>query len=528
MTIQTRIMGLLARLPERVASVDVRRDLATPLRDGGALRADLWLPRPLRASASVVLIRTPYGREGMDLVARLVAERGHPVVVQSCRGTFGSAGVFDPFRTESADAEDTLAWLAAQPWGDRPVSLLGASYFGHTAYTAVAADASRISSVSVAVTATDMRASAVYPDGVFAPETALVWIAGLTTQELPRRAQRRAMRALTRRMPAALAAPEKDADRVLLGETYPPYQDWVSHDRADDPWWEPTRRSQIREIMPPSVLVAGWYDPFVVGQLADHEAMVEAGRLTRLIVGPWTHGSPPIASHLVRESLRLQDEAPRGGAVVWDGGLRRWVELGAWPPAAVTRRLVLDGGAALRLDPRSSLDLSWIVDPGDPPPPAGGRGLNPRFAGRRRQTARERRADVPVFSTHALRSPLTIAGRASVELVTPASDRQQDWFVRLCDVDAVGVSRNIADGFVRTPPGAESVRAELSPAAFTFRAGHRIRLQISGTGHPFHPSLGETGRRRVLSRAGAWSVLELPTIEGGWRALPATPARRVP
>jgi putative CocE/NonD family hydrolase len=74
-----------------------------------------------------------------------------------------------------------------------------------------------------------------------------------------------------------------------------------------------------------------------------------------------------------------------------------------------------------------------------------------------------------------------------------------DFFVRLCDVDASGRSRNICDGLVRLRPGAwrraedgvATVEVELWPAAHVFRRGHRIRVQVSSGAHPrFSRNLG--------------------------------------
>jgi predicted acyl esterase len=62
-----------------------------------------------------------------------------------------------------------------------------------------------------------------------------------------------------------------------------------------------------------------------------------------------------------------------------------------------------------------------------------------------------------------------------------------DLFVRLCDVDAQGRSRNICDGIVRLAdqdPLSGVVRVSLSGAAHRFGRGHRIRLQVAGGAHP--------------------------------------------
>jgi uncharacterized protein len=64
-----------------------------------------------------------------------------------------------------------------------------------------------------------------------------------------------------------------------------------------------------------------------------------------------------------------------------------------------------------------------------------------------------------------------------------------DLFVRICDVDARGRSRNITDTLVRldatVPPGeVQQITARLSPCAHQLLTGHRLRLQLSGGAHP--------------------------------------------
>lgn len=523
--IKTGLAAAIAGLPKRTDRATVQRSMKVSMRDGAELVTDLWLPGALHPSTSLTLVRTPYGRAGMDLIARLLAERGHPVVVQSCRGTFGSSGEFEPFLRERTDGEDTLTWIAQQPWGQRPVSLLGASYFGHTAYSTVKAAPNGISSIAVAVTATDMHANAIYPNNALALESAAFWISGLETQELSWRNRRRLTRKLKRRMPLALTAAEGTTDFALLEAPYSPYRQWVEHADPGDSWWSPFKLSSIRANMPPAVFVAGWYDPFVSAQLEDYEATTNERHRSRLVVGPWTHASVAVAAHLVRESLLLQDGRNPSTATVWDAGMKRWVEMPTWPPVTQAETLTLTANDLLASDPSDETHLSWSVDPTDPPPPAGGRGLNPEFAGRRRQTTRERHRGIRILTSNALPDAVTIAGRCTVLMNTEPTDHAQDWFVRLCDVDKHNVSRNIADGFARSAAGVSTVTLRLSPAAFTFGAGHRVRVQIAGTGYPFHSGASLPEARSLVSAPAAWSTIELPVVAGGW--LPtATISRR--
>ena len=68
-----------------------------PMRDGVELLTDIYTP--VAKSLGTLLIRTPYGRTGLIalLTARYYATHGYHVVNQSCRGTFGSGGDFEPF-----------------------------------------------------------------------------------------------------------------------------------------------------------------------------------------------------------------------------------------------------------------------------------------------------------------------------------------------------------------------------------------------------------------------------------------------
>ena len=63
-----------------------------------------------------IVIRGPYGRSGAVAgQARALARVGFPVLFQSCRGTWGSGGVFTPQIDEQRDGVATHRWVRGQP-----------------------------------------------------------------------------------------------------------------------------------------------------------------------------------------------------------------------------------------------------------------------------------------------------------------------------------------------------------------------------------------------------------------------------
>src|SRR5436189_5907579 len=100
-------------------------DVRIPMRDGVALAANVW--RLADGAGPTLLVRLPYGKDVMGLGHELmpnvlaVLEAGYAVVVQDCRGTNRSEGDFVPHMADRTDGEDTLAWIAEQPWSDGTV-----------------------------------------------------------------------------------------------------------------------------------------------------------------------------------------------------------------------------------------------------------------------------------------------------------------------------------------------------------------------------------------------------------------------
>ena len=505
MTLTSRVAGALAKLPAaQTRQVAVERDLPATMADGTLLLADRWYPEdPTAGGPATVLLRSPYGRRQLGVVGRLFAERGYQVVIQSCRGTFGSGGRWVPMRNEQADGRSTLEWIAAQPWFDGRLVTFGPSYLGLTQW-AVAEDAPEyLRAMALTVTASNFRPAAVYPGGSFALETSLAWLQQLAHQELGLVSVVRSNLSGPRQVREASGVlPLKDGDVPLVGRPVDFYQDWLAHDTPGDSWWDPIDFGRRLAGVPPATLVGGWYDLFLPDQIADFQALRAAGRSVRLTIGPWTHASAGGLGMALRDGLAFFDEqldgararSRRAAVRLFVMGSDRWEDHAEWPPPADRQNWYLGAAGLLGAEapPDDTPPDRYRYDPADPTPGCGGPSLLAKSAGRKDQRPREGRDDVVVFTSAALSRPLTVVGPLSVTLHVRSSLDEVDFFVRLCDVSPKGRSVNLSDGIVRltasdlarADDGTFVVTIGLWPTANTFRAGHRIRLQVSSGAHP--------------------------------------------
>jgi putative CocE/NonD family hydrolase len=106
-------------------------------------------------------------------------------------------------------------------------------------------------------------------------------------------------------------------------------------------------------------------------------------------------------------------------------------------------------------------------------------------AGRQDNQKLERRDDVVTFTSAPLGTALDVLGAPHLMLhLKTASTARPDLFVRLCEVDARGRSWNVTESFTHLTTPSERLSLRLGSCAHRFRAGHRIRLQISGGAYP--------------------------------------------
>lgn len=294
----------------------------------------------------------------------------------------------------------------------------------------------------------------------------------------------------------------------------------------------------------PVLLIGGWYDVFLGSTLDVHRRLsarsAAAGvAAPRLLVGPWSHDDMsgrlggvdfgPAASdrdlggigdlteaHIrwFDATLRGHGETPFAPVRVFVMGEDRWLDLDALPAEGSAERAWALGadGALIAADEGSADDaadgragtVELRSDPADPVPTLGGATLLfPPFApGPVDQRPIETRDDVRSWRGEPLAADVTALGPVRAELHISSTAADADLVVRLCDEDPEGRTRLIADGIQRAsarhvdPRTGAGPREPLEPGsvvrldvdlwstAHTFRAGHRIRVDIAPSSSP--------------------------------------------
>lgn len=502
-------------LPGPVCRVALDRRIPVPAADGVALLTDHYIPLA-DGPCPTLLVRTPYGR-GFPwnyVYGAQFAAHGLHVLIQSCRGTGGSGGTFDPWRNEHADGLDTVAWLRQQDWFSGALGGVGTSYLGYTQWALAAGSPPELRAI-VADGSVSPHAS-FYPGGAFALENALIGTVGMLFSERGPASAARAMWRLRRHeRQVAATLPLIDAYPAALGGRSPLFEHLLTCPDPASPYWSGLDLGTATAPQTVAVsLVSGWDDIQLDQTLEHYRRLRRAGRDVRLIVGPWNHtsifskGWPvvfPRALGTLHGSLAGEPGSPAGPPVrVHVGGGGQWRDLPDWPPPqARAQPWYLDADGTLRDQPPVRAGSSSLrYDPADPTPSAGGPVLSPH-AGAVDNSRLEARADVLTFTSAPLAHALEVLGPVSVRLRIRSSNAYHDVFARLCDVNPRGRARNICDGLVRRQPdqatGEAQITVAMSSTAYRFAAGHQIRLQVSGGAHPRYAR--NTGTAEPLATA---------------------------
>lgn len=541
----------------------IEKGVEAKMRDGTILRADLY--RPATDGRYPVLVqRTPYNKDLLALSTLTLdpiraACGGYAVVIQDVRGRWSSEGdTFYPRRDEFDDGHDTVEWAAGLPCSDGNVGVYGISYMGGATWQAAVTAPPSLRAIVPIEAPNDPIANHLWRGGAFQLGVAASWSlasigpaalirAKLGTPDLVPELLRLvddvdSYNERVRHLPLRTFPAARPDDVSLM----PFFFDWLDHPVPDEYGEAISTANRHGEVRVPALIVAGWHD-LILGPDLEHFAAMrssaateEARDRTKLVIGPWSHGTfldvvgevgygfranglfLDLREDLTSLHLRWFDRWLKGirngideepPVKLFVQGVNRWRDEEAWPLArAVATPWYLSGdGIGPKAPGAGEEPDSYVYDPEDPCPTRGGAILMPRTypPGPVDQAPILRRPDVLSYTSDPLAEDLEVTGPVTAVLYAATDARDTDWVVKLCQVLPDGRTLNVCDGILRAryrrgfdaaapvEPGAvERYEIDLWSTSIVFRAGQRIRVIVTSSDFPRYdrnPNTGELG-----------------------------------
>jgi putative CocE/NonD family hydrolase len=445
---------------------------------------------------------------------------------------------------EGTDTYDTIEWLLKNvPNHNGRVGMLGVSYDGWTTIMAAVEPHPALKAISPQASPADMwLGDDFHHNGAFrlsyAFEYATMMESGKDVKDF------QFDRYDTFDWYLSLG-PLSAVNRRYLRESIPTWNDYVRHPDYDEFWKRQTMIPYLTSVTVPTLNVAGWWDQEdFYGPVTIYSALEKFDRnnLNFLVVGPWNHGGwtrdgtslGPIGfggdtAAYFRDQVQapffayfLKDKGTRNfpEALTFESGANQWRKWSQWPPAKETKTVGLYFGAnealAIGTPPAAGATGSdpFVSDPAHPVPYRQ-RPIQPTyFPGGSKwstwlvedQRFVDDRADVLSWETAPLTADMTIAGEVVAKLFASTTGTDADWIVKLIDVypehnpdnwNLAGyqlmVSNEVFRGRYRKgieaptpiPAGAvEPYTFSLHTQNYTFKAGHRVMVQVQSTWFP--------------------------------------------
>jgi predicted acyl esterase len=501
-----------------------RESLYVPVRDGTRLAVNIYRPRDkahrVETPLPIVFAFTPYraryvDKDGkvVDLVdspvfgLRALVKAGYVVATADVRGKGASFGARRGFldQTEAHDGYDLIQWLARKPWSSGKVGLVGCSYLGGSAMLVAGTLPPALRAVFAAATDLD-KYSFVRNGGITGqfntrpdepPEVDLA--------SVPVDADRHGAM-----LKAAVAEHAGNTPMAALWYGMP-YRDDVSPLTKSRFWEEVGPYTHLAALRSPQLawlLWSNWED-----EPTEQMILNAANLKSRLFIGPGSHCVPPKVFDIAGEQRKFFDHYLKGIDNGFDRGPRAsWysetpgkgagagtmVQSATLPGVGIARSsLYLAGEKGIALKPGASARVPFTVDydvgQGEYfsfwPPSQDGKGLT--------------------FTSPPLTRDAAMTGYPIARITTALDRPDANLFAYLEDVDPSGKAYMVsfgrlaaahrklgkapydrldlpyhsglrADALPMVPGKPAALAFAMVPRAFTFAAGHRIRVTLTG------------------------------------------------
>ena len=489
------------------------------MRDGVELATDVYLPNGT-GKFPTLMIRDMYSNgtsAGRQQYAKFATANGYAFVFQSVRGRYDSAGNWYPYFPEIDDGDDTISWIAEQPWSDGKVGMFGTSYLASVQWLAALGRNPALKAIIPAMSPGNYYRDVAYPGGAFSLLSRARWGIGLASSRT------------STMFPVDWINEIDHLPIETLGESLGfnvrHFQDWLKHP-SYDAYWEPVNlEARATEMAVPALNIGGWYDVFLRSTLGSYQTMkTEAASETarkgqRLIIGPWPHGwnaSTRTGDQEFGESAVidvtplylewfdywLKDGPEPGGAPIrlFIMGDNVWRDETEWPLARTDYQsyfLHSDGSLSTESPSANARPVQYEYDPADPVPTLGGNIMEPSLRGPYDQAPLDDREDVLRFLTRPFTEKTEITGPIRAELYAATSAPDTDFMAKLVVVKPNGVAFNLVDGVIRAryregfeepkliePGKVYKYDIDLWATSYVLSPGDRLRVDITSSNFP--------------------------------------------
>jgi hypothetical protein len=534
--------------------VKLVKNVMIPMRDGVRLAADLYMPASPAArrgwdTFSVVMEYIPYRKDEVNPLRSdfylYLPSHGYVVARVDIRGTGASEGINtdEYLLQEQLDGYDAIEWLAAQPWCDGHINMMGISYGGFSALQVASQAPPHLTSI-IPVDFTDDR----YTDDCH-------YRGGLRRKYYDVGFYGNMMIAFN----ALPSYPDwSGEDWATVWEEHlahnEPYMLKWFRNQSDSPYW---RHGSVRDIPDsikcPVFMIGGWRDGYPNPPLRLYQALNVP---RKLLIGPWDHAYPdtaipgPRIDHLP-EVVRWLDHWCKG----LDSGLLaeapvvvymqeyqepvvdrldtvgQWRAESAWPPpGAVEKVLYLSQNNSLESAAGPAGQASFSYQP------TVGLTAGLWSGGARFGLPGDQRPDEAyslVYTTPPLDEDIHILGWPRAVLHVASTAPVMGFAASLSDVAADGTSHLVVKGMLNgtrrhsfanpepmTPGQIYELDIQIDCVGWVFKKGQRIRLSIASADWPNVWPTPYLATNQLYLGAGAPSRLILPAVPAQGSAVP--------
>ncbi len=525
--------------------VKILFNVPVTMRDGVTLYADVYRPDNETPYPAIVN-RTPYLKDGIAPLAgyfrsHVLAACGYNVVIQDVRGTGHSEGICDPAGHQDEDGYDTIEAIAAMPWCNGQVGMMGESYHGFSQLACARSNPPNLKAICPFMTSWT-KFPAIYDYGIFSP-VLFGWIAGRALDRNRYYPGQYSAEAVEK-MKYFIAHMDQQLDWLPMKdmpagnvEGVPELQfhrDLLENIDNDAYLRSIGRVEGFEETMVPTLNVTGWNDFLRDKTIYNYTQFRQRGgseacrKDSRLIVGPWLH------SDRMEGVIEGMDYGPEGSGDGFDmtGKLTQWFDhwmkgeetdftSGApvklfvmgkniwrdeyeWPLERTKFTLfylhsrkaantLLGDGVLTPECPGDEMPDHYDYDPMDPCPSNTGEPFRNMLQDQRPLQERE---DVLVYTAPAVTEETELTGPIYAELFVATSALDTDFVARVSivrkngRVQRLGAKlvrgryRNGKEAEVMTPGEVYKLRIEAANTCIVLEPGEAVRLDVTSALFP--------------------------------------------